>query len=56
VTLSARGEDAAAVGALLEAAAAQLLEGIAAAGFAVAAETSPAAADGAGTEAPVDGG
>jgi nicotinamide-nucleotide amidase len=54
VTLSARGEDAAAVGALLEAAAAQLLEGIVAAGFTVAAET--AAADGAGPEAPADDG
>jgi nicotinamide-nucleotide amidase len=48
VTLSARGADAASVGALLETAAAQLLDEVAAAGFEIAAET-PAAADAAAT-------
>ncbi len=40
ITLSARGSDADSVGALLEAAAAQLLAEVTAAGFAIAAETS----------------
>jgi molybdopterin-biosynthesis enzyme MoeA-like protein len=46
ITLSARGPDTASVGARLEAAAAQLFHGVAAAGFAIAAETSATTDDG----------